>query len=88
MGESAEDERFLNVLQAATGPLMTSNNLSDLMTPGANPLYTAARGAAEFAKRKQETPRGCVECEECKERRRKLNEESASKCHEYPREDL
>ena len=79
MGESAEDERFLDILRATLGPPLTWNDLSDLTVLRYSPLYTAARGAAEFAKRIQETPRGCIECKKCRERRRKLNEDFASR---------
>lgn len=72
LGESALDPRFLKALQDALGGIRTTKNAAILKVTR-DPLYAAARGAAEFAKRLQEAPRNCIEPEHCREIRREPN---------------
>lgn len=67
MGESALDERFLDVMRDALHdvlhddvmiPLDATSKLKEKLI---NPTFAAARGTAEFAKRLMESPDGCVE---------------------------
>jgi hypothetical protein len=67
LGESATDPDFLRVMRDTPREIQgcgnpTAFNLDKVV----DPLYAAARGAAEFAKRIQETPPGnCIEDESC-----------------------
>jgi len=72
MGESADSDDFLNVVREALAPQAVANLTYKIMPQEFSPLYAVARGAAEFAKRKQEAPKGCIETEECKKIRKQL----------------
>jgi hypothetical protein len=65
-GDCAHEPKFLDVLRDALGPLVSQKE-------GAVQqyfLYSAARGAAEIAKRVQERPNGCSEPARCKDIRK------------------
>jgi hypothetical protein len=77
-GDSAKNEMFLKVLRDALAEVssiqrahtvqldssvrVTSSNL-------VNPVFAAARGAAIYARRRQEAPADCVELKACEEKR-------------------
>ena len=77
LGESADDPEFLQTVQDALRALLpdaTTQDISTMLLSGRQdgeiePLYLAARGAAEFAKRAQEAPAGCKEPAHCAENR-------------------
>lgn len=59
--ESVLDLRFLDTLQDALDDIQAwKTDGPQITTAGCDPLFTAAKGAAEFAKRLQEAPRDCV----------------------------
>ena len=67
LGESATDPDFLRVLRDTLREIQGSENPTALnVDKVADPLYAAARGAAEFAKRIQEAPpHNCIEDKSC-----------------------
>ena len=78
LGEDANNPDFIRTVQDAlrvllpnTPPQVISTMLSSEKQDGdeLEPLYLAARGAAEFAKRAQEAPAGCKEPAHCAENR-------------------
>lgn len=82
MGDSATGHAFLNALREALNELqhqrhslegtqaLSSSEVGQLMQPNMiDPLYAAARGAAMQAKRKMESPLGCLELSSCYEAR-------------------
>ncbi|MCJ1386477.1 hypothetical protein MMC17_009603 [Xylographa soralifera] len=57
---------FLNTLHDALSGIQTSNTVGpQITTAGLDPLYAAAKGAPEFAKRLQEAPRNCIQPRRC-----------------------
>src|SRR5947209_96629 len=65
MGEEAANEDFLDAVRDALYSLIPSvGPLTDF-----DPLFVVAKGAAEFAKRFQETPWNCLEQDYCKKNR-------------------
>lgn len=68
LGEDGADEKFLDVVRDALGGMqaLTTSRFWSLSVQN-DPLYTAATGAAEFAKRFQEMPWGCKEPARCRE---------------------
>ena len=76
LGEDADDEEFIQTVQDALRALLPNPPqdvatmlLSQKQAREDGPLYLAARGAAEFAKRAQEAPAGCKEPAHCAENR-------------------
>lgn len=73
LGEDAENPDFILTVKEALRELLPSaatQNVSTMILSGkrngeSEPLYLAARGAAEFAKRAQEAPAGCKERAHC-----------------------
>ena len=76
-GESALDEAFLDVVRDALSDVLPEAvTLSFMETSGTqmvSPLFATARGAAELAKRKSESPDGCVETAICRWWRRQID---------------
>lgn len=77
LGEDADNPEFIRTVQDALRVLLPDTSPQDismmLLSKKQNskiePLYLAARGAAEFAKRAQEAPAGCKEPAHCAENR-------------------
>ena len=78
LGEDADDQEFIQTVKDALRALLPPNTtpqdiptilLSQKQGRENNPLWLAARGAAEFAKRAQEAPAGCKEPAHCAENR-------------------
>ncbi len=90
MGESANSKDFLDAVRKALGPQVAADLMPSLNLHEFDPLYAVARGAAEFAKRKQEAPKGCVESEECKKIRNELKRKYiiSSDIDQKPLQDL
>jgi len=67
LGESATDPNFLRVLRDTLREIQGPENPTALnIDKVVDPLYAAARGAAEFAKRIQEAPpHNCIEDKSC-----------------------
>ena len=65
LGEAGLNERLLDTIHKALGErsLLPLTNIQLSTFP--DPVYAAARGAAELAKRFQEMPRHCTEPEHC-----------------------
>lgn len=74
-GVAADSSEFLEVLREAVEELHMGKPYDEAVANGYDPLFAVARGAAEFAKRKQEAPRNCIEPQKCQDIRRKLKEE-------------
>ena len=70
-GEDAGNSKFLEIVQEAAWVLISEGlaNISfetlENLHNTFDPLYIAARGAAEFAKRAQESPPSCIEPPRC-----------------------
>lgn len=75
MGEDADNLNFTSVVMEALQELLSDypNGTRILSEERSNntldPLYVAAKGAAEFAKRAQEAPASCVEPPHCAKNR-------------------
>lgn len=77
LGEDANNPGFIRTVQDALRELLpdaSAQHISAVLLSGkqnsdVEPLYLAARGAAEFAKRAQEAPAGCREPAHCAETR-------------------
>lgn len=78
VGENANNPDFIRVVKDALRVLLPDASTQDISTmlslekqdgDEIEPLYLAARGAAEFAKRAQEAPAGCKEPAHCAENR-------------------
>ncbi|KAH0538820.1 hypothetical protein FGG08_004596 [Glutinoglossum americanum] len=84
-GSSASDPRFKAAVKDALGGLVAEGTLKALDEEGKDSkekknknldlVFATAKGAAEFAKRRQEGPVRCVEREECKRARERLGQE-------------
>jgi hypothetical protein len=84
-GSSASDPRFKAAVKDALRGLVAGGTLKILDEEGKDSkerkdknldfVFTTAKGAAEFAKRRQEGPVRCVEREECKRARERLEQE-------------
>ncbi|KAI9867546.1 MAG: hypothetical protein M1813_008345 [Trichoglossum hirsutum] len=70
LGEESTNATFLDVVRDALRDLLGFDLLRVGILSSPEPLYVAAKGAAEFAKRFQETPWNCKEPERCRENRR------------------
>lgn len=68
-GEGAEHPEFVKTVQKALLKLYSGSEPSVGLWTRRDPLYIAARGAAEFAKRTQASPRNCREPARCFENR-------------------
>lgn len=79
LGEDATNADFLRAVEEALREIYQGfdvevvSALSDLRSDRMDPLYLAARGAAEFAKRVQEASFSCPEPESCAHDRRPLH---------------
>jgi hypothetical protein len=73
-GAEASSTEFLAALREALEGLGIDKASSETVGRGYDPTFVVARGAAEFAKRKVEMPRHCIETEQCKDTRKKLKE--------------
>lgn len=81
MGESVSDPKFkealkdamthLALLPSAVTPHIGAAQPDPRMDMVVNPVYAAARGAALYARWRQEAPWDCVEGEECEDERKK-----------------
>ncbi len=77
LGENADNSSFVRTVQEALRELLPDASTQDISKMlllwkwdgEAEPLYLAARGAAELAKRAQEAPAGCKEPVHCAENR-------------------
>ena len=69
LGENATHPDFLKVLRDSTFDLVEPRNIGE--TAFTNPVFAVARGAAQYARIRQEAPFGCREMDECEEKRRK-----------------
>ena len=87
LGDGTDEPGFVEVLQDALRELIPpafATNTTLFFSKGEahraelNPVYIAARGAAEFAKRAQEAPKGCKERPNCAVNRRPPAEDVAS----------
>lgn len=83
-GSSAHDQRFKDAVREALRDWTTVGALDvlDRQYHAGEPsmlLYATARGAAEFAKRRQEGPVSCVESKKCKEIRRGIEQATLTK---------
>jgi hypothetical protein len=92
LGEDADNVEFNKVVEEALWELIP-NNPGRIRIPSEerssdtlDPLYVAARGAAEFAKRAQEAPASCVEPPHCAENR--VPQHTFSKDQEVFNEEL
>ncbi|KAH0548141.1 hypothetical protein GP486_008130 [Trichoglossum hirsutum] len=84
-GSSASDPRFKAAVKDALSGLVAEGTLKILDEEGKDSkerkdkdldlVFATAKGAAEFAKRRQEGPVRCVEGEECKRARERLDQE-------------
>lgn len=74
-GAAASSTEFLEALREALEGLGIDKAFNETVASGYDPVFVVARGAAEFAKRKQEMPRYCIEADQCKDIRKKLKEE-------------
>jgi hypothetical protein len=70
LGERATEKKFLDTVWEALHELEIPELYEQLQVPGFDPTRISARGGAEFAKRAQGGPRGCVEGDWCKNRRK------------------
>lgn len=74
MGDSVFHERFLKIMKDALRDVLDadvmlriSSDISSRSTENVvDPVFAAAIGTAEFAKRNMESPSGCVESRICK----------------------
>ncbi|KAI9764587.1 MAG: hypothetical protein M1840_008316 [Geoglossum simile] len=84
-GSSASDPRFKAAVKDALRDLVAEGTVKILNEDGKGSkegkdknldfVFATAKGAAEFAKRRQEGPVRCVEGEECKQARERLEQE-------------
>lgn len=87
-GSSAADQRFKAVVRDALRDVVAQSTFEMLLNDNkatnngemdrgqvADYVFATARGAAEFAKRRQEGPVGCAESDECKRVRERLARE-------------
>ena len=69
-GESALDEAFLDVVRDVLSDVLPEavafSFTETSVTQNVSPLFATARGAAELAKRKSESPDECVETASCR----------------------
>ena len=71
LGEDASNADFIRTAQEALRELLPEASAEEVAamvrvpTDGEGPLYLAAKGAAEFGKRRLEAPAGCVEPKRC-----------------------
>jgi hypothetical protein len=71
-GESVTHDRFLDVLKDALAGLSGHDYRTELNIASiVNPVFAAARGAATYARRRQEVPFDCAEPKRCEEKRRR-----------------
>jgi hypothetical protein len=73
-GDAAESEQFLDTLKEAMKNLNYDSTVFKQYMETYNPLFLCSRGAAEMAKRKQEAPGACIECDKCKKLRKELKQ--------------
>ncbi|KAH8585747.1 hypothetical protein B0O99DRAFT_706830 [Bisporella sp. PMI_857] len=72
LGDVVDNHEYIRTVQDALMELIPHELTRESIMPFAknhqslNSLYVAARGAAEFAKRMQEAPRGCKESPQCR----------------------
>ena len=87
-GEGGMKGELLDVIHEILGGNVQSplNSPTLQLSASLDPLYIAARGAAEFAKRFQETPWGCKEPEWCFEDVMLVDQESKGRGYEGSKE--
>jgi hypothetical protein len=76
LGEEGSNPTFLDTVRDALHDLYGIDSLGVGTLSSIEPLYVAAKGTAEFAKRFQESPWGCFEPKRCQENRRPLGLDS------------
>ena len=77
LGEHGANEKLLNVIRNALGGVQSPLSSANLYAfQYRDPLYVAARGAAEFARRFQRMPWGCKELVHCFEDAKLVNQQN------------